>query len=597
MICKEALVTMEDQESESALADLYPFLRRAFLQLANRLEHSTEGDRKALQLASLTEIQPSAKDAEDLFGEGACGLLGGGDFVLHDLLEMTSTESAHADIQSPWNTPPEAPPSILGSQRTASTQSSPEGHPKIREALLESVGPLRDRFLAESLAKLTNPVEQMFPEMEGFGSAVPSRHDLAFIVRACHTELQRAAPEIGGGEATLAPALAKGISKAVTLIAHKVEAMAYTDPTSFTITAASLAKEPTSERLHHIQLLNLLSRLRQDIRNLPLPSPLQEPYSQDAADALAPEQVQGILTEVEATFQTALTALDNVALDVLIEPYFAGVSKHLESLLSEVHKEHFGETAGVNPGASECSSYMANFQDSLQTFLRVHAGQFPDATFTRMGVARLCQRLVFSLVSHLALVRPLGEQGRLALARDLAFFEGALGTLTKVAELGTAYTELRAFRQLLFLEESPNQLFNSQSLLQEEFVRQLRPSTVFHHMLSRGPDDLISPQVMKRIPTSEYVNWLVSNKQQELPNAGDTSSNKQQEIVANLEVIISFEKETEAWDILNQSVDAYFQRMTVQQEGQSSDPRLVKLILSLGPAALALYQKNNSQQP
>ena len=41
----------------------------------------------------------------------------------------------------------------------------------------------RDLYLGESLQRLCRPVDQMFPQVEGYQSAIPSKHDLQSFVK------------------------------------------------------------------------------------------------------------------------------------------------------------------------------------------------------------------------------------------------------------------------------------------------------------------------------------------------------------------------------------------------------------------------------
>ncbi|CAN0393932.1 unnamed protein product [Discosporangium mesarthrocarpum] len=91
--------------------------------------------------------------------------------------------------------------------------------------LLEALGGLRDRFLAQSLERLTTPVVQMFPQHDGYVAAVPSKHDLASFVKTVRAELAIATSGPGGGDLSLAPLLLRGVAKAVRLLCSKVEDM------------------------------------------------------------------------------------------------------------------------------------------------------------------------------------------------------------------------------------------------------------------------------------------------------------------------------------------------------------------------------------
>ena len=87
--------------------------------------------------------------------------------------------------------------------------------------MLDALAPARDAFLERSLGRLLVPVHQMFPRVEGYTAAVPSKHDVASFVAVVRGELTT----ISHGEPTLAPLVLHGITKAVQLLASKVDGM------------------------------------------------------------------------------------------------------------------------------------------------------------------------------------------------------------------------------------------------------------------------------------------------------------------------------------------------------------------------------------
>ncbi len=66
-------------------------------------------------------------------------------------------------------------------------------------------------------------------------------------------------------------------------------------------------------------------------------------------------------------------------------------------------------------------------------------------------------RLVAFFVRHVALVRPVSDQGKLRLAHDMAQFEMALAPLGDMKQSGVHYKYLRALRPLLF-KETPEEI-------------------------------------------------------------------------------------------------------------------------------------------
>ena len=64
----------------------------------------------------------------------------------------------------------------------------------------------------------------MFPRVEGYTAAVPSKHDVGSFEKVVKGELTL----ISHGEPTLAPLVLHGVSKAIESIAGKIDAMART---------------------------------------------------------------------------------------------------------------------------------------------------------------------------------------------------------------------------------------------------------------------------------------------------------------------------------------------------------------------------------
>ena len=64
-------------------------------------------------------------------------------------------------------------------------------------ALVLALAPMKERYLASCLAKITSPINQMFPELEGYTAAVPSKRDVQELLKAINTELVAAAADGG----------------------------------------------------------------------------------------------------------------------------------------------------------------------------------------------------------------------------------------------------------------------------------------------------------------------------------------------------------------------------------------------------------------
>jgi hypothetical protein len=119
-------------------------------------------------------------------------------------------------------------------------------------------------------------------------------------------------------------------------------------------------------------------------------------------------------------------------------------------------------------------------------------------------------RAVAFFVRHAALVRPLGEQGKLKLAADMAQLEFAVAPLQPIKELGHPYLALRALRPFIFRETS--------QIAECPEIGVLLPSTVLHHLFSRAAASLQSPHVVQQWTLTKYSEWMDKHSEEEIWN-------------------------------------------------------------------------------
>ena len=136
---------------------------------------------------------------------------------------------------------------------------------------------------------------------------------------------------------------------------------------------------------------------------------------------------------------------------------------------------------------------------------------------------------------------------------------------------GKAYAELRAMRQMLFWtgldDKSKPAAGVAKSIIREVWVRDMRPSTIYHYLFSFAPNLLSSPHHWKRMRVDEYVGVLVSLD-------GDIE-----------------EGESVDWMTTMQCCDSYQQRESAQsaligKTGSEGDPRIAAILMALGPEIL-----------
>jgi hypothetical protein len=219
------------------------------------------------------------------------------------------------------------------------------------------------------------------------------------------------------------------------------------------------------------------------------------------------------------------------------------------------------------------------------------------------------------------------------MTRDMAMLEIGLSSLTQINTLGSSYQELRAYRQLLFLDNIAVPLHNSTAtttmqqqqqpaLLSQQCIAQLRPSTVLHYLLSRCPIELSSPHVFIRssknckqlgvnlqsAASSTYANsgregsvgaycdWLLRGtaasdwRAKHADTTGYTSSNSSiNSGVFALHTDVSYEAECSAWSVVQGCIDEYHQRLSASTDSNGVDDT-VQLVEVCGAPLLSAYK-------
>lgn len=139
-------------------------------------------------------------------------------------------------------------------------------HSMQERGLLEGLRPMRDRYLIGVFSRITAPIQQMFPELEGYTSAVPSKRDLLSFVKVVQAELVDAASESDTG---LIRFVCKEIAKAVQLLVSKIEGMVQTTAESSKIDSTKKFARTFAQEHNH-QLVVLVTQLRDAVEKLPL---------------------------------------------------------------------------------------------------------------------------------------------------------------------------------------------------------------------------------------------------------------------------------------------------------------------------------------
>jgi hypothetical protein len=416
-----------------------------------------------------------------------------------------------------------------------------------RQELMGSLSRFETAFLAAALSRVSGPVKAL---LDGAQAAVAGEaqlaaqggsgsggsgvsFDVAGVISAMQSELHGARSEAG-----LALQVAGAVAKAANMLAA----------------GAEMARVNTAEA---VQLVRSSQATPAQRTNANLHNALRQ-----VAAALRGPVGGGLGQQVSAALETPAQALDAAASAISQAVLSALVGVARQVYASELHSEDFsGATPPAPPPSSSQSLSSSLYMRSLQKVV-AHAYSKVLARYTPCDpLTEQCRETARSIirlyVANVALVRPVGEGGRLALASDMAQMELVVGTLAKIDTLGASYRELRALRPLIFMEPA-------EVLAAAEAKRagggggpgsldpDLRVSTVLHSLFARAPRQIQSPFTSKGWTQHKYIAWLDQN--------GDAA----------------------AWPVVKACLEAYAK--SVHAQGLKEYDPLYPIILKIGEA-------------
>ena len=242
-----------------------------------------------------------------------------------------------------------------------------------------------------------------------------------------------------------------------------------------------------------------------------------------------------------ATLSVAETARD--VANVILEAAFERVSAHLAAM-------HDEDWAGGPPPGEHCSPYAARVAETLAWLGEAHVKPlFPplDADELRRGNTdveflmasptgearrRFATRVFASFVRHAVLLRPMGENGRLRLAKDTAELERAVdecafpaNSVGAVSEgkNSSAHDAVRALRSAVFL--GLDELVAEAEPLKRtaSAVGHLPEACVLMLAFSAAPVSLQTPYQRAGLTPALYASWMEKHAPEEVASAADAT--------------------------------------------------------------------------
>ena len=265
----------------------------------------------------------------------------------------------------------------------------------------------------------------------------------------------------------------------------------------------------------------------------------------------------------------AISEIDLIVNSSVLDLMGFTLKKKLSRSLAKIH-------SGAYLDSGDSDSFV---QNHIAPFLNEISLKFLAALpneYSPILCEKLVKYLVLNFISNLALLRPLGENGRLRVIQDLTDLElsieqfilngGSKVTFSQI-DNGKLYSELRAVRQMLFWAGFENESCDANDinklLMRESWTMEVRPSTLLNFLFSYAPSLLSSPHESKSMKVQDYV----------------------LKILVPLEGNVTDEGETENWMTVMACCDAYRQRESVQKETAGipdGDKRVADVLMQVG---------------
>jgi len=360
---------------------------------------------------------------------------------------------------------------------------------EMKEAALKR---FRDAYLARALSRLLDPINLMFAPSDSDAESpeTPSSEEVENVIKALQQELV-----VGAFDVTLVREVCEIISKCIRNFTAKCELMIVENEDSMQVIGPA-----NTTQLSNAKVANSLFFFSEGIGKV---------LSAPSCSSI-PTVAMQIVCEAN---EELLTLMHSGIL-----PLLKNVEEMIEKVILTMHNEDFSsqdknQIQSKRTNSSPSSLYMRELNDFLSRVSSDYFGLFDCLEVLRAGeLKRIATRTIHLFVRHAALVRPLGDGGRMRLATDFAAFEAAISPLLAadssrggLASLGKPYRLLRACKSLLFAEEDQVKEIAKGGIVDGDLL--------LLFLFGRGPSDLRSPHQTMGWTEVRYSQWVDDHPQ------------------------------------------------------------------------------------
>ena len=362
----------------------------------------------------------------------------------------------------------------------------------------------------------------MFPEMEGYTSAVPSKRDLLSFVKAVQVELVDSANESDTG---LIRFVCKEISKAVHLLITKIEGMVQATPEASKMDSGRKFSR-TSAQEHNYQLMVLITQLRDAVEKLP--SQVVKLVDDNAVSIDEDARLNEIRSAVSSYNTVSIERIDSLAGRVLVAPLVDSIIEYFKGVLLGLYKEgstiaHTTSSVSLSSSSdmnnSDCSKAVQLVLKQFPEAIAVHLTSLPQHPSVVWAIEEAGRRLLVLYVTIIVLLRPVTEMSRLRAAADMTALELMISGLQSQTSArqpshsvkgenavpDPVHAEFKSLRRLLFEDKvvlsgssrggngtkASNAAPVAETVLSLPYVGSMRPSTLLGYLISCGPTQVM----------------------------------------------------------------------------------------------------------